>query len=287
MMTADQISAFNLQQAMIAARNAAGPGPQRGGGAPGPAGAAGAPGAPPPGGQPGGQGGRGPQTPPPPIDVAINKYIEGLGGRAAIEKLQAVTMTGTLVTREARAVAFTIDEKGDKYRESIQATPDAMLRVFDGKSGWAQSGSKAVDLTGFPLEQVQRNADLMLALTFKEKYPNLTAARPTQLQMASGARVDVAILTSGPASAANDYTTIQWAFDASSGLLLRKTVRTTTAYRGSLTEVWDYSDYRAVGGVKMPYLITHTNWNSLDTFRVSAIAANPAIDDARFAKPRG
>jgi hypothetical protein len=277
MMTADQISAFNLQQATIAARQG---GAGRAAGAP-PAGG----GAPPAGG--GGGGGRGPQAPLPPVDDAINKYIEGLGGRAAIEQLQAVTITGTLMTREARAIPFAIDEKGNKYRETIQTAPDATTRAFDGAAGWQQSGARAIDLTGFPLEQMQRNADLMLALKFKEKYPNVTAGRPTQLQMPSGARVDVNILTSGPATPANDYTTIQWAFDASSGLLLRKTVRTTAALRGTLTETWDYSDYRAVGGVKMPYMIMHTNWNSFDTFRVSTITANPAIDEARFAKPKG
>jgi hypothetical protein len=274
MMTADQISAFNLQQATMAARQG---GAGRGAGAP-PAGGA-APG--------GGGAGRGQQAPLPPVDDAINKYIEGLGGRAAIEQLQAVTMTGTLMTREARAIPFTIDEKGTKYRETIQTAPDAMTRAFDGTAGWQQSGPRAVDLTGFPLEQVQRNADLTLALKFKEKFPNLTAGRPTQLQLASGARVDVNILTSGPANSANDYTTIQWAFDAGSGLLLRKTVRTTTALRGTLTETWDYTDYRAVGGVKMPYMISHTNWNSFDTLRVTTITANPSIDDARFAKPKG
>ena len=92
MMTADQISAFNLQQATIAARQG---GAGRAGGGP-PAG-----GAPPAGGgAPGG--GRGQQAPLPPIDDAVNKYIEGLGGRAAIEQLQAVTITGTLMTREAQ-----------------------------------------------------------------------------------------------------------------------------------------------------------------------------------------
>jgi Photosynthetic reaction centre cytochrome C subunit len=297
-MTLDQVTAFNLQQAAMAARQggagpggaAGAPGGQRPGGAPGAPGAAGDAGAPPAGGQgaPGGQGGRGgPQTPLPPVDDAVNKYIEALGGRAAIEKLQAVTITGTLLTREARALAFTIDEKGDKYRESIQTTPDATTRAADATSGWAQTGPKAVDLTGFQLEQVQRNADLMLALKLKDKYPNLTSGRPNRIALASGAQIDVAILTSGPATPATDYTTITWAFDAISGLLARKTVRTTTALRGSLTEQWDYADYRAVGGVKMPYMITHTNWNSVDTFRVSAIAANPAIDDAKFAKPKG
>ena len=57
--------------------------------------------------------------------------------------------------------------------------------------------------------------------------------------------------------------------------------------RGSMTDQWDYSDYRAVNGVKMPFEIKHTNWAVVDTFKVADIKANPSIDDARFAKPKG
>jgi len=268
MMTPDQVAAMMARQAAAAAR-------QGGGGAP-------------PAGAPGGGAGRGAQTPAPPIDDVLNKYVEGIGGRPAIEKLQAVTMTGTVTNRASQSVAFTIDEKDNKFREMIQSTPDSTTRAFDGKTAWVQTGpGKVVDLAGFPLEQLQRNADLMLAVKFKERYPNLTAGRPNRLPGAPGTTpIDVMVLTSGPASPATDYTTVTWSFDASTGLLLRKTVRTNTGLRGVLTEQWDYSDYRPVGGVKMPFEIKHTNWNTLDTYKIADIKANPSIDDGKFGRPR-
>src|SRR5262249_46614708 len=87
MMTTDQIAQRN---AAPTAR-----GGQPGGGAPGGAGAPG--------------GGRGQQPPAPPVDDVLNKYVDAIGGRAAVEKLQSLTMSGTLTTRAGQNVAFTID----------------------------------------------------------------------------------------------------------------------------------------------------------------------------------
>ena len=36
----------------------------------------------------------------------------------------------------------------------------------------------------------------------------------------------------------------------------------------------------------MPFEIKRTNWNTLDTLKISDIKVNTNIDDAKFAKPR-
>ena len=76
-------------------------------------------------------------------------------------------------------------------------------------------------------------------------------------------------------------------FDVTSGLLLRHQVITRTPLNGTLTETIDYSDYRPVAGVMMPFTIKRNNWNTIDTLTVTDIKANTTIDDARFAKPKG
>jgi hypothetical protein len=76
-------------------------------------------------------------------------------------------------------------------------------------------------------------------------------------------------------------------FDAASGLLLRHQIITRTPLNGSLSETFDYSAYRAVGGVMMAHTIKRNNWAILDTLTVTDIKANAAIDDGRFVKPKG
>jgi hypothetical protein len=206
----------------------------------------------------------------------LNKYVDAIGGRAAVEKLQSLTMSGTLTTRAGQNVTFTIDEKANKYRETLQTQPDASIRAFDGTSGWAQAGKRINDLTGFPLEQALRIADLKMPLHLKDKYSTLQASgRPIPI---NGKDTTVVTGRSG-------ITTEQFYFDSISGLLVRRVIQTRTAL-GPLREQIDYGDYRTVGGVKLPFEIKRTNWNTLDTFKVADAKPNAAIADTNFAKPK-
>jgi outer membrane lipoprotein-sorting protein len=47
----------------------------------------------------------------------------------------------------------------------------------------------------------------------------------------------------------------------------------------------DYSDYRDVAGVKMPYKILMTWTDGQNTFQLADIQPNVAINAARFARP--
>ena len=47
----------------------------------------------------------------------------------------------------------------------------------------------------------------------------------------------------------------------------------------------DYSDYRDVNGVKMPYKWTLTWVNGRDNYELSELRPNVAVDAAKFAKP--
>lgn len=255
------------EQMTQAAAQAAAP---RGGGAPGAG-----PGGPPAGGAPGGA--RGAQPPAPPIDDVLNKYIDAIGGRAAVEKLTSLSLTGTISTRAGQSLAFTIDEKANKYRETQSTRPDATARGFDGKAGWSQAGARATDLIGFPLDEALRTSDLNTALHVKEKYPMLAAAgRPTPV---NGKDTIVATGRDG-------VTTEQFYFDSATGLLVRRVISTRTPL-GQLREQIDYADFRSVAGVKIPFEIKRTNWDSVDTLKVTDAKPNVTLDDARFDKPKG
>ena len=73
-------------------------------------------------------------------------------------------------------------------------------------------------------------------------------------------------------------------FDMESGLLVRR-VRYTDSPVGRIPTQTDYSDYRDVAGVKMPFKWTTTWLDGRDTFEITEVQPNVAIDAARFAKP--
>jgi len=219
----------------------------------------------------GGGRGRGPAAGPPVADVT-DKYFAAIGGRPAAEKLQSLSLTGTVTSRTGQSAPFSIEEKSAKYLETRQAT----TRGFDGSAGWQRNGANTGDLTGYQLDQALRLDDLGLVLHLGDKYTNVaTSGRPMQID---GKGTTVVSGRVGPA-------TEQFFFDSASGLLLRRVVATRTVL-GTLREQIDYADYRSVGDLKLPFEIKVTNYNTLDTFKVADAKVNVALDDARFSKPK-
>jgi photosynthetic reaction center cytochrome c subunit len=73
-------------------------------------------------------------------------------------------------------------------------------------------------------------------------------------------------------------------FDRDSGLLVRL-VRFAASKVGRMPTQIDYADYRDVAGVKLPFRWTVTWLSGVDTFELTEVRPNVAIDAARFAKP--
>ena len=73
-------------------------------------------------------------------------------------------------------------------------------------------------------------------------------------------------------------------FDTRSGLLVRRYVAFKTAF-GTIPEVTDFDDYRAVNGIKLPFTITWSRAPFASTRKFTEIRLNVILDDARF-EPR-
>ena len=73
-------------------------------------------------------------------------------------------------------------------------------------------------------------------------------------------------------------------FDQQSGLLLR-VVRYGKTQIGRVPTQIDYSDYRDVGGVKMPFHMTFAWLDGRDAIQLSEIQMNVPIDEAKFGRP--
>lgn len=218
----------------------------------------------------------------PSVEFVINKYIDAVGGREALDHMPPWVISATRGNPGSpQALPVTIEQHGAKMRLSIQAA----IVGFDGVSGWATVGGKTTDVEGFALHQLLRLVNLLPSPQLKDKYATLTAARPQSLPPVApgGAAIDVNVLNASPWPDVVE----RLYFDAASGLLLRSVVTTSVALGGVLQEQYDYSDYRLVAGVKVAHLVTHTNFGAIDTMIVTDIKGSPATDDTRFAKPKG
>ena len=73
-------------------------------------------------------------------------------------------------------------------------------------------------------------------------------------------------------------------FDKQSGLLVRQLRYASTAVGLNPTQV-DYSDYRDVSGVKVPFHWTLSWTDGQSMFDLNSVQPNVAIDGEKFAKP--
>ena len=130
---------------------------------------------------------------------------------------------------------------------------------------------------GFQLQQGLRLADFSLPTRLKDVYKGLAVNKT--YDTIDGKQV--VVLTGHP----YPDVTEQLSFDRESGLLLRRSILTTGVRLMNLPEQIDYSDYRDVNGVKVPFTVRHATWNAVTTEKFTDVKLNAPMTDDVFAKP--
>ena len=216
-----------------------------------------------------------PQRPTETVDEVLGKYVQALGGQTAWAQAKTVVMQGTQTTRDLQTMPVKVEEKiTGEYRIDLQGPQGPMSRVYDGKDAWMTMGTNTRPLEGLQAEQASRLAAFGLPVNAKERYTNLTVQR-----YASVDGMNTIVLGGRTAPDVTE----QLYFDRDSGVLLRRVISTRTAL-GALAEQVDYSDYREVSGVKLPFQVHYATWNQANTLKFSDVKLNTPIDDARFRK---
>jgi hypothetical protein len=213
------------------------------------------------------------------VEQQFNKYIQALGGAQRLAALTSFVAKGTYegfntgggpVPIEIFAVA------PDKRAQVVQAPEGESIKTFDGRSAWAAEPWRPMpllpltggNLSGASLEAiVQFPAGIQKA--FSQWRVSLTTIDDKRVQILQG--------VNGTDLPVNFY------FDEA-GLLVR-IVRWNRTASGVVPTQIDYSDYREVAGVKMPHTILMTWTDGQNTFALTDIQPNVAIDAARFARP--
>jgi photosynthetic reaction center cytochrome c subunit len=212
----------------------------------------------------------------PTADQLLDKYLQSVGGAAAIEKVTSRVMKGA-ITFGDRNVPIEIFSKDPDKRISFTHTPDGdSVTAFDGHEGWLGVPGRPVrEMHGPDIDAASMDADLHFAAHLKG--------------MLSEVRVDGAekvgdhdaYLVIGQREGKPP---LRLYFDEQSGLLLRL-VRYGETPLGRMPTQIDYADYREAGGVKIPFRWTLARPNGRFTIQLSEVQENVPVDDAKFAKP--
>ena len=222
-----------------------------------------------------------PGAPPgPSADEILDKYIKALGDP---QRLTSFIAKGTYEGYDTyeQKVPLEIFAKTPNQRAVIVHTQSGdTTTTFDGRSGWVAAVDKPVTLLPLSPGGETDGARLEASLSFAAYIKNslnawrvgfpLTAIndRPVQIVQGTGA----------------GGTRVKLYFDVESSLLVRSLRYTNTAVGLVPTQI-DYSDYREVSGVRMPFHWVVTWTDGQATIDLSDVQANVPIDPDRFARP--
>ena len=218
----------------------------------------------------------------PTADQILDKYIQALGGEQRLAALTSFTATGTYSgydTDFAKKPAE-VYAKAPALRTTVIHPPIGVgTTVFDGRNGWVSAANSLlplVTLTGGELDAATVEADLAFPAKIKQYLTGWRAGFP---QMTLNERPIVVVQGTAPAGSR-----VKLFFDKDSGLLVRMVMFTNTVLGLNPREI-DYSDYRDVAGVKMPFKWTAVWTDGRSEFEMTDIKPNVPIDPAKFAKP--
>ena len=215
----------------------------------------------------------------PSADQIIEKYIQAVGGKAAMEKLTSRVSTGS----------FEVDVMpGSSSQEIYEKAPNKQLwvtdlanfgvfrRGFNGTMGWQDNPQTGLqEVTGNQLAELKRSAEFQRDLKLKELYPK-TQVKGKEKVNARDAYVVEATPAEGPAALMY--------FDAESGLLVRTQGQSETP-SGTVTVDTTFEDYREVDGIKLPFVTRVSRPEFGFVIRLTEVKHNVPIDDAKFDMP--
>jgi hypothetical protein len=212
----------------------------------------------------------------PTANQLIDSYIRALGGASAIEKITSRVERG-IANISGQSVMVDVFTQSPNRRAVVQHLREGNSSlVFDEHRGWVGiPGRPTRDLQDADIEAAGVDADLEFPLHLQQMFPELRVEYPENIQERE-ANVLYGIKEGQPAA--------KFYFDAQSGLLIRLLRYAQSPLGLDPTQI-DYSDYREVDGVQVPFHLTFSQPGSDWTLEIQEIRQNVPIDDDRFAKP--
>src|SRR5262245_36586468 len=224
-------------------------------------------------------------------DEIIEKHLAATGGRAAYAKITSRKQSGAItLTSPVGELAGTIElfsKKPNKSRTLIKLDLTALGagevvsdQRFDGTTGYVVDtiqGNRTIE--GAQLDTLRNGSFPSPLLNYKELGVTIALGNREKVD---GKDAYVLMMTpkAGPSS--------KVFIDAESFMLVRTaTTLNVPQLGGDIEQVVDFSDFRDVDGIKVPFRTKAANPAQTVTATMTSITHNAEIDDATFSKPAG
>lgn len=204
----------------------------------------------------------------------LDRYIQALGGRTALENVKSRVSRGTLLrmrvvgsgTPKAWAVnrgqadpLEIVQQAPDRVTVTLGEPPQQVSQHLDGASGTMKGPRGERPMTPEEVARLAEQTDLRNPLKLRDLADKMRVLRREPID---GKETVVLRIRE------DDGTTRTFWFDTATGLLRRRIVNRPTLL-GPDPEQTDFEDYRDVGGAKVPFFVktSYVDDNHLGTTR--------------------
>ena len=221
-------------------------------------------------------------------DEIIEKHLAAVGGRPALGKLVSRQSTGTVTLSvqgndlngpyESYAKAPGKTRVVLKLDTAAVGGPGEMVidQRFDGVNGFALNSLQGDQpVSGNQLDNMRNSAFPSSMLVYKERGVRVEVLPREKV---AGHEMIVLQFTPKAGSVSRVY------FDPATYLVARTAAKVTSAEMGDFEQTIDFSDYRAVDGVKVAFQTVNTTPVQIVTVKLTKVVHNVTLDDAMFTK---
>lgn len=216
----------------------------------------------------------------PSADEIFSKYAAAVGGQTTIDKLKSRTAKGTVTQANGNSFQFELTQAApDKFYLLVTTQQGTVERGFNGQVGWEKTARGVREITGAELINFKAANGLFTLLNLKEQY-----SKPPRVRKDKLGDHDVYIVD----GTTTENRRMRLYFDASSGLLLRRTTAMSTIV-GIIPDQIDLEDYREADGLKFPFTARTAALevgNPTSTRTFTEVKLNVPVDESKFNMPQ-
>jgi hypothetical protein len=213
----------------------------------------------------------------PTADQILDKYLQAVGGAAAIEKISTRIEKGAFISGDS-TLPYEVYAKAPDKRVVITHAPNGdTISVFNGTSGWLEITAPSPpgrDMTPSETAGTKLDADLKFALHARQILQRLSVLPPERID-----GKDMYVVSGKP----ENMRPVRLYFDKQTGLLTRA-LRYTEVPLGFTPIRIDYADYRDVDGVKIPFRRTQSRPSGRSIVQIDTVQQNVPFDESKFNK---
>jgi len=206
----------------------------------------------------------------------LSKYITARGGAAALGAVSNLEERGTFTSDSRTFPAELYVTKSGQTATTIHLPGADRISAFDGTSGWiVLPGRPSRAMTSAERDAIRVDAALQSGADLRTIFPEIKFKEISKLG---------AVNTIVMAGLRPGLPPVELYFDTTTGLLQRSVYYSPSALGLNPTQT-DYSDYRKIGAVKIPFHWTVATPTGQFSMQIVSARLNVSIPEKVFSKP--